>query len=565
MEDKCQNFSTCILPWDRFKAWIHCICVITFDLELGQAMEMMYPSQAQMTDQEKTNICYLAFPDSNSGCMGDTKFHFRFRASVVPEQKNSLSTAHQNYNESCLPTLQTNSGYFYGFVYFRQVKDKNLPRGYFQKSVVIISRLPFVSLFSDVIGVIAPEFFDHGEASLEAACHDIDQWPHPVPGKVLTLPLIGTVIQVHIPSQQGKSSGTTTPVANMSSTHLPSLSNMILTSVYDVDLFKCFSGLLPHIHLLWELVLVAEPLVVLASQPQTCSDMVQALVSIIAPLNFCSDYRPYFTIHDSEFKEYTTKTHLPPPVILGVTNPFFAKTLQHWPHIIKTCESYQSNIKQNKLKKGTNLKLLDTKPGVYTHYRPYLKKDKAMLSKLVKGIQTKRPGEVQTALLKRHLLELTQSFMIPLERYMATCMPLQKNISPYKAAPVPRPFNPDDFLSTLGTLGPQLTCGVKGDWPGLYRRFFRSPNFSGWYNARYQHLSKKLHALQLEALSDADLTEWMRDKKEVEVVDMILKIRSKLQNTDLPLSTATREQLRARLNEMISTLPEDLRAVLKTS
>lgn len=86
-----------------------------------------------MTDQEKTNICYLAFPDSNSGCMGDTKFHFRFRASVVPEQKNSLSTAHQNYNESCLPTLQTNSGYFYGFVYFRQVKDKNLPRGYFQK------------------------------------------------------------------------------------------------------------------------------------------------------------------------------------------------------------------------------------------------------------------------------------------------------------------------------------------------------------------------------------------------------------------------------------------------
>lgn len=24
-----------------------------------------------------------------------------------------------------------------------------------------------------------------------------------------------------------------------------------------------------------------------------------------------------------------------PPVILGVTNPFFAKTLQHWPHILR--------------------------------------------------------------------------------------------------------------------------------------------------------------------------------------------------------------------------------------
>ena len=28
------------LPWDRFQNWVHCICVVTFDLELGQAMEV---------------------------------------------------------------------------------------------------------------------------------------------------------------------------------------------------------------------------------------------------------------------------------------------------------------------------------------------------------------------------------------------------------------------------------------------------------------------------------------------------------------------------------------------
>lgn len=109
--------------------------------------------------------------------------------------------------------------------------------------------------------------------------------------------------------------------------------------------------------------------------------------SLIGPQKYCSDYRPYFTIHDSEFKEYTTKTQAPyvhglnsilncflvlklhcllhvhcnsifcnqtmnvngllsyiyfyffrPSVILGVTNPFFAKTLQHWPHIIRIGE-----------------------------------------------------------------------------------------------------------------------------------------------------------------------------------------------------------------------------------
>jgi len=95
---------------------------------------------------------------------------------------------------------------------------------------------------------------------------------------------------------------------------------------------------------------------------------------------------------------------------------------------------YLAASQKHKLKKGGSLKMLDSKPGVYTYYRPFLHKDKVILKKLLKGVQTKRPGEVQTALLRRHLLELTQSFMIPLERYMASLMPLQKNISPYKVS-----------------------------------------------------------------------------------------------------------------------------------
>lgn len=34
----------------------------------------------------------------------------------------------------------------------------------------------------------------------------------------------------------------------------------------------------------------------------------------------------------------------------------------------------------------------------------------------LQGIQRKRPSEVQSAILRRHLLELTQSFIIPLVR-----------------------------------------------------------------------------------------------------------------------------------------------------
>lgn len=28
--------------WQRLSEWIHCLCVVTFDLELGQAMEVFF-------------------------------------------------------------------------------------------------------------------------------------------------------------------------------------------------------------------------------------------------------------------------------------------------------------------------------------------------------------------------------------------------------------------------------------------------------------------------------------------------------------------------------------------
>lgn len=152
---------------------------------------------------------------------------------------------------------------------------------------------------------------------------------------------------------------------------------------------------------------------------------------IIAPLKFCADYRPYFTIHDSEFKQFTSKVQNPPPVILGVTNPFFAKTLHHWPHTIRLgVDSGQSQ--KFKLKRNGNLRMLDVNPGVYTIYKTHLQKDKSLTKNLLLGVNLKRPPEVQSALLRRHLLELTQSFMIPLERYIGSLMPLLRNISPFK-------------------------------------------------------------------------------------------------------------------------------------
>ncbi|RUS83833.1 hypothetical protein EGW08_008414 [Elysia chlorotica] len=563
-DDESSFRSNTILPWDQFSNWIHCACVVTFDLELGQAMELIYPGHIKLTDKEKMNICYLSFPDSNSGCMGDTQFHFRIRQCPG---KRPLSRSHSQYNKDCPVSLQLDDAHYYGFVYFRQTKDRTIRRGYFQKSVVLITKLPCVALFNQVISILAPEYFDNGEPSLEAACHDIDQWPSPVPGDTLNLPIMGTVLQVRVPCRSDKLIGS----VQSKSESLHSLPvHTVLPSLHEVDIYSAFLSILPHVQLLWELVLIGEPIVVMASSPTTTCFTVQALVNMIAPLKFCSDFRPYFTIHDSEFKEYTTKTQAPPNVILGVTNPFFAKTLQHWPHIIRIGDmgSIGSSPKlANKVKKAAALKTLDSNPGVYTRYKSFLTKDKMILKRLMKGAQLKRPVEAQNAILRRHLLELTQSFMIPLERYMASLMPLQRNISPYKGPPKLRPFDSEKFLESVEHSGPQLTSGIKGDWESLYRRFFRSPNFDGWYQQRQREVNQKLQILHLEALSDANLSEWIADKEEVEIVDLILKIKDKLAfalHNHHIVSKESVSRLQKQLEDIVITLPDDLQSVIKT-
>ncbi|XP_069823095.1 protein DENND6A [Dendropsophus ebraccatus] len=551
------------LPWDRFSSWVHCICVVGFDLELGQTVEALYPPHAKLTDKEKTSICYLSFPDSNSGCLGDTQFCFRFRQSAG--RKSSLHCVLDQMDRDSPVYLKKDPSCFYGYVYFRQVRDKTLKRGYFQKSLVLISKLPYINFFHTVVKQIAPEFFERSDPCLEAACSEIDRWPPPVPGKTLHLPIMGLVIKVRIPTRHDKPG--TTQMVEMTQQSDAQIS-VSLPTIHEVDLFRCFSPVFFHIQLLWELVLLGEPLVVMAPSPSQSSETVLALVGCISPLKYCSDFRPYFTIHDAEFKEYTTRTQAPPSVIFGVTNPFFAKTLQHWPHIIRIGDVKLAGDvpKQVKVKKLKTLKTLDSKPGVYSAYKSYLNKDEEIIKQLQKGIQQKRPSEAQNAILRRHFLELTQSFIIPLERYVASLMPLLKSISAWKSPPQLKPFSQEEFMKTLEKTGPQLTSRLKGDWIGLYRHFLRSPNFDGWFRARRKEMMQKLEALQLEALCNEDLLIWVQKHTEVESVDLVLKLKNKLdfaQKEHLPVSADTLQKLQGQVGTIIQELPEDLQEILR--
>ncbi|XP_055387819.1 protein DENND6A [Condylostylus longicornis] len=710
---------------NRFSEWIHCMCVVTFDLELGQAMEEIYPKNSILSEQEIMNICYLAFPDSNSSCMGDTQYHVRLRLSCDNIDSLPLNPIQQKFNAQCKPIQRPDLAHYWGFVYFRQKKDKTIPRGYFQKSFIILTRLPFFNLFNEIVSAIAPRYFNDGKKVLEIVYDQINQWPSLQAGESYNLNLLGTIYQTDIPKSNSKTHNNRNKnnsyVKTLNSKNNynnispstydnnidksndsiiinndkyddvkeinknlgnlckkcknnekqknnnyvtkfigPTLPPKVLTSVHEIDIFRSLSIYISSIYTLWELVLIAEPIVVMGSSPADCSHMVQSLISLIYPLCYLAESRPYFTIHDSEFREFTSpstnfsdininsggsignndtshsKTNnshsMPPSIILGVTNPFFGKLLQHWPNMIKLpdnsqqmysiipkfsfgCNSnslashetnnslsnieYLSNPSKIKVKNpdllknfsscnsginnistsNTNLLNIVTgnsdgsnAPGLYTKYKPFLKKDKTFIKTIQNGVKTKRPEQVQTLLLRQHFLELTESFTIPLERYMASLLPLQKDISPFKAAPNPNEFKQDEFLATLEQSGPHLTSSLKGNWKGLYIKFFKSPNFKGWYECRYKELKQTLQELQLKALSDADLNQWAQGKQEVEIIDMILKLKQKLKlcsetqsyNEDV-LNSPTRIQLTKQIENITQSLPDDLKLIIQKS
>lgn len=84
---------------------------------------------------------------------------------------------HKDYNTKCLPTLRADEHYLHGFVYFRQVKDVSLRRGYFQKSLVLLTWFPFVPLYSKMLKYLAPQFFELGYTVLEA-CNNLTRLVH---------------------------------------------------------------------------------------------------------------------------------------------------------------------------------------------------------------------------------------------------------------------------------------------------------------------------------------------------------------------------------------------------
>jgi len=259
--------------WGRFHEWMKCVAVVTFDLELGQKMEYCFPPHVKLSDKEQSDVCYMAFPDSNSTNQPevDSRFFLRLAIRESKETDDKVLKVHARLRHEAERYLEPESKHLCGIAYFRQVRDPTIHRGFYQKAVVLLSQLPFHNLFRHVIDLTAPEYFTKGEAALEAMAAAVNHWPSPEAGTSLELPFLGSVLRVRLPAE-----GEGQTIRSVESNQLlpmmaPTRGTVLIPQISDLDLLQPLSTALHHLSVLWELTLLGEPLLVVANTPQQCS------------------------------------------------------------------------------------------------------------------------------------------------------------------------------------------------------------------------------------------------------------------------------------------------------
>ncbi|KAJ1667919.1 hypothetical protein IW140_003453 [Coemansia sp. RSA 1813] len=443
--------------------WIVCFGSVHFDVDQGPTLNLLYP-YVPFSDTERAAICFSSMPDSTIYELYDSVYTFHFRVDPV-----RLG-------------LPKDTVFLYGHVFFRQKRDPLMRRGGFQRSVAIISHLPYHGLFSRMAHMLGPMYFDLGTAILEAAAQNVSSWKQPVPGKAYELPFLGTALSVELPAIDASQLLETSkfPLDRFDP------GEHILASVTYDGLFRSFRDTLDDLWTCWELMILGESLVVLADTPSRCSEAIVSLVDIIFPIRYCGDYRPYFTIQDPDFRAIVSKTHVPNNTVVGVSNPFFSEALSHWPHKlflgssgrmsqmhgatarkarafgegvgggggassdiigtngVKTKASSSSIGSTNSSIGGGGKPLVGAssgaggavgsgKPGVggkgirqglQTKHKCAVNKDRPFVEHLLSAIKTGRetPWMVNN-MLRRYFIDLTVQFLAPLDRYFSTLIP----------------------------------------------------------------------------------------------------------------------------------------------
>lgn len=114
--------------------WAEAAATVRFDLEEGQVVDFVYPQKKYPPGLVK-QLGYMSFPDSYAFAPEGELFYFF----LVDYEGTPI----------------------YCYTYFTQRRDSTNPRGYFQKSIVILSKLRIARLFKVILRQFHKLYFEN--------------------------------------------------------------------------------------------------------------------------------------------------------------------------------------------------------------------------------------------------------------------------------------------------------------------------------------------------------------------------------------------------------------------
>jgi hypothetical protein len=441
--------------------WVKCFSVVTFDEDIGQKVEFQTP--LLMNDEQQQALAFLAFPDSNAfNSMGDLVYVFKMRFDPV----------------------------LFGYVFFRQRRDLTRPRKFSQKSLVLLSEHPFISLFKQVVEIVGPLYFEHGETIFEPINSCIKSWGPVVPGMSRELPMLGVVVVFTVPSTdsafcpQVLGDGLSDILDTVTLGHPGLFQDINLCEVLGMGFLR------KHLWMFWEILISGEPLLFITDSPGTCSLGVLALVSLISPLIYSGDVHPYFTIFDSEFKSvqamYEKKRM--GDVVIGATNPYILKLFGELQNVFQ-------------FEENGGLQAVGSFPsGNIPAYRP-------LLIQLFES-RTKENMAINNATIRRHFRELTLSFLHPFQQYLTMDM---RSIleSPFTQSNSLLPFIESEFIAHINNsknMFPMLKYTTRPKAAAIYAKFIKSTTFNRWFASQRQKANGESDRVIRKAMFDFDVS-----------------------------------------------------------
>ncbi|KAB5595770.1 Polarity axis stabilization protein [Ceratobasidium theobromae] len=500
--------------------WVASIAVVDFDLDVGPVVAKLYPN-IRLDAPDRENIAFSSFPDTTLFDTGTQTHSFKIR----------LSNPLRSVAENSVREYDT----LYGYASFMQRKDPSSKRGYLQRSVVILTHLPWVGLFDRAIGIFGSLFFTHGNAMLQSACLNISNWPDPTLGSVLELGLLGSVITAEIPRSEDQQQqrvasrrADDTLVCPFLAFNRPFLTTgdfQTIATLPSQCIVPLLTDSLPKLWSLWECLVLCDPILIFAPSPSMSSAVVWWLRDLMRPLPFAGDVRPYFHIHDRDFPILMTKNTPRPGLIIGVTNPYFENVCRHWPHILSvgSLDRRPKPTISEKHAPALPSQAFGPSLGYHTGHNRYISKDRAFLKRLEAAVKQGPDAQTQVyELLRQHFAQRSQQLLVPLNRYFSSLLPkpIDSNHSPtpllapspapslrtpspatsavppssHRLSPTPpapgrtitrvKPFNSKDFFASLKTHGAQLPFRSTTKQKEFYERWLKSPAFGAWISGR---------------------------------------------------------------------------------